>query len=237
MHDMEELIKTKDKDLQERDLNLSIVQQKAEAGEVLVRSLKTDLALARAQISGMPSSDEMAFLRMGYQKATGELKQKDAVLLSIKANADEYVKEFKEETKQFKTLKEQLEEANEEINRKNEDLKYKNLELVRLKERSVIKESNLQEQIRILTRKLVLAEKGVAGARAPENKSEVLQAQLKSAKGEIVDLQNQLDRLKFLTKSDTVGEKLKQALDKIDEQGRRISYLAEKLQECGQTLR
>jgi len=214
MYDLQELAGSKDREAQSKDLSLSIMQQKmrdekineykdklqglqaasaTQAQEII--NLKTELALARQELKGMPSSDEIEFLRTGLEKATRQIKQRDDMLTQTKANADEYAKEYKEQSREFQSLKEQLQDAYEEINRRNEDLKYKNLEVVRLKERSAVKEGDLQDQIKQLTKR---------GASPSKN--------------------------------DPAGEKLKQALDKIDEQGRLISLLAQKLQEAGQSV-
>ena len=171
MYDLQELTRGKDRDLQAKDLSLS-----------------TELALARQRLSGMPSSDEIDYLRTGLKVATVQLKQKDAMLGPIKASADEYEKEFKEQALQFQNLKEQLQNAYVDINHKNEDLKYKDMAIIRLKERFSIQ------------------------GKPNENNAQAL------------------------PKGDRLREKLKQALDKIDEQGRLINALARKLQECGQSV-
>jgi chromosome segregation ATPase len=187
------------------------VQQKNSGSQSQeVKDLRTELALARQQLAGMPSSDEIDFLRTGLKNATAQLKQKDEMLARTKANADEYQKEFKEQSQEFQSLKEQLQNAYDEIHRKNEDLKYKNMEVIRLKERSTVREGDLRDQIRELTRKLEAGGKGSQGE-THANKVE--------------------DR-----SNDPVRVKLKQALDKIDEQGRMINVLAKKLQESGQSV-
>jgi hypothetical protein len=188
--DLKARLRQKSTEAQVSDLSLSMIQQKAmdqkideykdkikrleSANNIQVleiKNLRTDLALARQQLAGMPSIDEIAFLRGGLKKATMQLKQKDQLLLQ----AQEYQKEFKAQSAEFKSLKVQLQNAYEEINRKNEDLKYKNLEVVRLKERMVIRHGEAK---------------------------------------------------------DALTEKLKQALDKIDEQGRIINTLSAKLEAC-----
>lgn len=206
MYDLQELARVKDRDLQAQDLNLSMIQQKTIDEKINeyqgkinglqatndkktqeTRSLRAELALIREQIKGMPSSDEIDFLKTGLSRAAAQLKQKNAMLASIKANADQYEKELQAQSKEFQSIKEQLQNVYEEINRKNEDLKYKGMTIIRLKERLAIQ-----------------------GRPA------------------------QLDQLNALPKGDRLREKLKQALDKIDEQGRKINTLVQKLQECAQ---
>jgi hypothetical protein len=131
----------------------------------------------------MPSTDEIDFLRAGLEKATLQLKQKDLILSQLKAQIQE-----------FQKLQDQLLEAKKQIQHKDEDLKYKNMALTRLEDISRTRESDLKNQVMILTRK-------------PEFKS-----------------------------SDALEEKLKQALDKIDEQGRVITLLVQKLQDAGQSV-
>ncbi len=179
MYDLQEWASAKDRNLQAKDLSLSMIQQK-------MMDEKNNLALARQQIKDMPNSDEIDFLRTGLKKATAQLKQKDEMLSQIKANADKYAKEFKKQSQEFQSLKGQLQNAYEEIKHKNEDLKYKDMEIVRLKERS-------------------------AKSNPHENNN-------------------------ALSKGDRLREKLKQALDKIDEQGRMINVLVQKLQEAGQSV-
>ena len=202
LYDLQELNRNKERDIQSKDLSQSMVQQKtSDAQAQEIKGLRTELALARQELKGMPSTDEIDFMKTGFKNATLQLKQKDAMLAQIKANAEEYQREFKAQSLEFKSLKEQLQSANDEINRRNEDLKYKQLELTRFKEITAVKEGDLLDQVRALTRKL----KGHGGIIMP-------------------------------AKNDTVGQKLKQALDKIDEQGRIINVLVKKLQDAGQTV-
>ncbi len=211
MYDLQQWANAKDSETQAKDLSLAMAQQKAMDEKINgyqdkinglqamddeqvkeITSLKTDLALVREELAGMPSSDEINFLRTGLKKATIELAKKDQALSQIKADFDEYAKEFKSQTREFKSLKDQLVQARQEMDRQTEDLKYKNMEVTRLKERSVVREGDLQDQIRALT-----------------GKREVL------------------------PKGDRLREKLQQALDKINEQGRLVGVLTQKLQACG----
>jgi hypothetical protein len=148
MYDLQELMSTKDKDLQAKDLSLSI-----------------ELALARQKLNGIPDSDDINFLRTGLKAAAAQLKQKDEMLSQIKANADEYEKEFKGQAREFQSLKDQLLNAQ--------------MEIIRLKDRS---------------------------------------------------------QLISPSKNDPLREKLKQALDKIDQQGRAINVLVQKLQDAGKSV-
>jgi len=273
-------------------LNLSMVEQKQSDAKDIeyqdkIRSLKTELALERQQLDGMPSSDEIGYLREGMKKAAVQIKQKDemisslkkngdkyeneyrlqsldyqnlksqlqstyneihrdnevikdrdleitrlkeryaiatgktyensvenalkAQLLQAKANAEEYERKYKEQSREFESLKGQLQDAYDEINRKNEDLKYKNLEILRIKERSPASNTH-------------------------ENKGENLQEQLDIANGQIKNLQNKLNQLSAISKDDVIRQKLRQALDEIDEQGRVINVLVQKLQDAGQSV-
>ena len=217
-----------------KDLSLSMIQQKSMDGKIKeyqdkinslqatinkqvqeMTGLRTELALARQRLGDMPSSDEIDFLRTGLKNATVEVKQKDAMLLQTKTNADEYEKEFKAQSMEFQSLKEQLQNAYDEIKRRNEDLKYKKLELVRFKERSAIKEGGLLDQVKALTRKLQAAEKRLQG----------------NTRGGKAETQIILPAGK-----DALSKKLKEALDKIEEQGRMINVLAQKLQDAGQSV-
>ena len=230
MYDLQELTNARDKDTQAHDLSLSMMQQKmvdekineyqekvnglqaSNAQQVQeVANLKAELAMARQQLEGMPSSDEMDFLRAGLKKSTAQLKQRDGMLAEIKANADEYAKEFKQQTQEFQSLKDQLLKAQGEIDRNNEDLKYKNMAIARFKDQL---------------------------SKTHENKLGTLQEQLKKANFQIGFLQYQLDQLRSpsKTKNDPIDVKLKQALDKINEQGRVISALSQKLHDAGQNV-
>ena len=254
MYDLQERTSAKEKETQAKDLSLSMVQQKMMDEKIKeyqdkinglqvtngtqeqeIKDLKTQLALAQQKLDAMPSSDEIEFLRTGLKNASQQLKQKEEMLSQIKANTDEYVKEFKEQTQEFQSVKEQLQNAYDEINRRGEDLKYKNLEVVRLKERSTISVGDLQDQVNALTQKLGVVEKKFQG-KTNENKVMALQAQLKNADAQIRDLQAQLNQFKSFSKNDPCSEKLKQALDKINEQGRAINLLAQKLQDRGQSV-
>jgi chromosome segregation ATPase len=287
---------------QSQELSLSMVQQKAMDDKVKeyqdqIRSLKAELALEHQELEGMPSSDEISFLRKGLAKATAQikqkdemltqvkanadkyendyklqsldyqnlkgqlqstyaeinrdnkdlnakdleitrlkeryaieaggvrpedaalqaqLKQKDQMLAQVKANADEYERKYKEQSREFQSLKDQLQDAYDEIGRKNEDLKYKNMEITRLKERSPMSKTSV--------------------GKIPGGKEEDLQAQLKIADAQIKDLKAQLKELNIPSKGDVIQQKLKQALDEIDEQGRVINILVQKLQDAGQSV-
>ena len=137
MYDLQESVSAKDRENQAKDLSLFMVQRRS-----------------------MPGRDEIDFLRTGLKAATLQLKQKDEMLSQIKANADEYAKEFKEQSKEFQSLKVQLKNAQSTI---------------------------------------------------PENDNALL-------------------------KGDRLREKLKQALDEIDEQGRAVNALVQKLQDAGQSV-
>ena len=231
MYDLQESIRNNDRDAQAKDLNLSMTQQKMTEEKIKedqvrmnalqatnsrqaldIKNLKTELALALQQLRGMPSSDEIEFLRTGLKKATGQLKQKDEMLSQTKANADEYKKEFTAQSLEFKSLKDQLQDAGDEINRRNEDLKYKKLELARFKEQAAIKESVLLGQVRALTHKLEAADKKLRS----------------HAQGNIVE-----EKVVLPSGDDARRKKLKEALDKINEQGQMINALAQKLQGAG----
>ena len=191
--------------------------------------------MVRQKFGSMPSPDELEFLRAGLKKATLELKQKDDLFFKVKANADEYEKEFKEQTQEFVSLKEQLQNALGEIDHKNEDLKYKDMEMIRIKERSTVKENDLLAQIKALTR-----QSGAVKINPVENnqgdKIEALKAQLENANAQIKDLQSKRDLLKEPVGKDRLQEKLKQALDQIDQQGRMLNMLVDKLHELGQNV-
>jgi len=188
LYNLHSLSNPENRETQAKDLSLSITQQKTiEEKSKEVEYLKTELSLALKQSKGASGSDEIDFLKKGYQEATAQLKQKNEMLLRIQANADEYEKRFKEQSREFKTLKQQLREAREEVRFQDEDLKSR-------------------------------------GVKA-------LQAQLKSANIEIKDLQMQIIQLKDLSKNDHLDEKLTHALDKMNEQGRVINELNQKLQD------
>jgi len=254
MDDLQAAARAKDMDIQTKDLSLSMVQQKMmdeKVGEYQnkidtlhainarqlreIRRLNADLALARQGLQAVPSSDELEFLRSGLQKATSELQQKDLMLSQIKANADEYQKQFNEQTKEFQSLKDQLADAQEDIQRKDEDLKYKDMAITRLKNMSRASGGDLKDQVVVLTQRLEAVEKKLR-AKTHANKVDALEAKLEDADLEIKNLHKQLDELKSPFKSNPLQTKLQQALDKIDEQGRIISVLAKKLEDAGQDV-
>lgn len=96
------------RDLQAKDLSLFMVQQKMM--EKKTKEYQED-------ISGMPRRDQIRLLRTRLKKATLQLRQKDAMLLQMKADADEYAKEFREQSLEFQSFNLQLQKANEEITR------------------------------------------------------------------------------------------------------------------------
>jgi hypothetical protein len=68
----------------------------------------------------------------------------------------------------------------------------------------------------------------------PVNANGDLQAQLQFANAQIKDLQDKLNKFSTYSKDDVIQQKLKQALDEIDEQGRVINILVKKLEDAGQ---
>ena len=109
------------------------------------------------------------------------------------------------------------------------------MEMIRFKERSTVKENDLLAQIKALTR-----QSGAVKINPVENnqgdKIEALKAQLENANAQIKDLQSKRDLLKEPVGKDRLQEKLKQALDKIDQQGRMLNMLVDKLHELGQNV-
>jgi len=99
LYELQKSSSAKDSEYQAKDLSLSILQQRLK-DEKLLR---------------MPDSDEVNFLRAGFKQATMQLEQKDALLHQVQANADEYQKEFKDQSLEFQSLKDQLRDARAEI--------------------------------------------------------------------------------------------------------------------------
>ncbi len=108
MYDLQELTSAKDRDLQVKDLSLSMVQQR-------MRDEKAKEY--QEEISGMPGRDKIDFLRARLKKAILQLKQKDKMILKFKADIDEYAKEFEEQSLEFQSFNVQLQNAYEEIAR------------------------------------------------------------------------------------------------------------------------
>ena len=255
MYDIKELSNTRDKDAQTSELNLSMVEQKKVAQKINeyqaqinamqaantrqvheIAKLNFELELVRKKLTDrVPNSDEIEFFKSGFNKAIMQLKQKDAMILKIKANAQEYEREFKAQSKEFQSLKDQLQDAQDEIGRKVEDLKYKNMEITRLKSRTKMSGSDLQKQVMVLSQKLEDAQDRLRG-KTHESRVEALEAQLMSAKAEIKDLHKQLDQFIQPSKNNPLEEKLKQALDKVDQQGKVINALVQKLQDSGKSV-
>jgi len=249
MSDLQQQASGQDQEAQAKDLALSMVQQKAMDDKLNalktingkqiqeINDLKSQLALTRQELQGMPSSDEVDFLRTGLNKATAELKQKDAMLLTIKANADEYASQFKAQSRDFESLKQQFQDAQEQIQHKDEDFKYKQMELIRFKEQAAIKEGALQDQINALTHKTKMPRTSfthrifVSGKNDAE-KIQMLEEQLRGAQKQIDELETELNQFQ----RGSAGAKMKQAMDKINSQGRVINALVQKLQDHGQTV-
>ena len=93
---------------------------------------------------------------------------------------------------------------------------------------------SLKEQLRDAQRELKLKDAQLMH-KGDGNKAVLLQEQLDKAKVEIKDLQTQLKQFEASSQHNALQDKLKQALDKIDQQGRSISILNQKVQDCGQS--
>ncbi|MDE2027093.1 MAG: hypothetical protein KGK03_03805 [Candidatus Omnitrophica bacterium] len=229
MYDLQGALSAREMDIQAKDLSLSMVQQKMVNEKINdyqnkinrlkatnvrqlqeISKLRNDLDMVRQKAQGaLPSSDEVEFLRTGLKKATEELSQKDQMLSEIKAHANEYEQEFDRQSAQLQSLKEQLRQARQEIRSKDDDLKYDGLAIARLK---------------------YFLDKSGKGS------EEKLREELKVAGLKVKELQARVDHLQSFSNDDAVSRKLKQALDKIQEQGHIINLLSDKLQSYGQTM-
>jgi len=322
MQGLQESINAKEREDQSQELNLSMEQQnvtdqKIKGYEDKIRGLTAELAMERQQLEGMPSSDEINFLRQGLKKAEAQLKAKDALLLQAQGDAVKYENAYRSQSLDYQNIKGQLQSTYLELHQNDQDLKAKDLEITRLKERYTVDMGNLQDQVKALTQDLNNAQKGLEGkslntsvaialreqlkqketmlAQAKANADEYarkykeqsnefqslkdqlqdakdeisrknedlkyknmeilrikerspmmgkekepfiigqdMQLQLRMAHAQIRDLQAQLNALSTISKGDVIRQKLKQALDEIDEQGRVINVLVQKLQDAGQ---
>jgi hypothetical protein len=253
MNNVQQQSGAQEKDAQAKDLAVSIVEQKAmddklnavrtiNAKQIQeIADLKAQLALSQQELHGVPSSDEVEFLRTGLKKATAELSRKNQMLLSIKANADEYAKQFNEQSREFQSLKEQFEDAQEDIQRKDEDFKYKQMELIRFKEQTAIKEGDLEDQIKALSHKThqpykaqpkLSIQKMFFHGENDKQKVEILEDQLRGAQKQIDGLETELNQFQ----RGPAGDKLKQAMEKINSQGHVINVLVQKLQDRGEAV-
>ncbi|MBF0505039.1 MAG: hypothetical protein HQL14_08060 [Candidatus Omnitrophica bacterium] len=185
--DMEQQISDLNVELRGKDLSLSMVEQKMEEKIKEMKAIRTELALDRQRLAGIPNSDEIDFLKSGFQKATTQLKQREEDLARIKADADQSRKEIADQNKELQRLKDQL-------------------------------QSTRAEQ--------------VPSSKKYQHKAALLEDQLKIANKKIKDLQAQVNQFESESKSDAVRVKLKQALDKIDEQGKLIDLLSQKLEQA-----
>jgi chromosome segregation ATPase len=281
MYDLQELNSNKEKEDQSKELSLSMVEQKATGEEIKeyqekIRSLKTELALERQQLEGMPSSDEIDYLRSGMKTAALQLKQKDETISLLKTNADKFENDFKLQSLDYQNLKAQLQNAYGEIHRDNKGLNDRDLEITRLKERYAILAGDWQGTEKKLQGKNYESAEGIALKAQLKQKDEMLaqfkanadeyerkykeqskefqslKVQLQDAYDEISrkdeDLkyknleilrlkvrfpQDKLIKLGTFSKDDVIQQKLKQALEEIDEQGRVINILVQKLQDAG----
>ena len=210
--DMDQLRKhavNKDKMIQAKDLSLSMMQQMMDEKIKEMKDLGEELALDRQRLQGMPNSDELDFLKSGLQKATKELAAKD---------------------QGFQSIRDQLQDTQLQLAKSKEDVEYKTKEILRLKYLSKMTGPDLQKEVAILTQKLAAAEKKLQ-SKTHGNQVAALEAQLKVSAQRIKELEAQVNEFKLQTKSDAVDVKLQQALNKIDEQGRLISVLSQKLED------
>jgi hypothetical protein len=100
MYDLQELMSAKDMGLQAKNLSLSV-----------------ELALARQKLNGIPGSDEINFLRTGLKAAAAQLKQKDEMILRLKAqlkNVDENNNAFSKDDRLREKLKQALDKIDEQ---------------------------------------------------------------------------------------------------------------------------
>jgi len=250
----------RDTDLQAKDLDLVMVEQKS----------RGKIAQYLANINQLKAANvrqamELTGLRQQLEEAREQLKsvpKSSAPATSgAAADAEEYRKEFKKQSREFKSLQEQLRDARATIKQKDEDLKYKKMEIIRLKERFAATERDLKNQIKDLTSRLkssprkamdqtpaVKVEKVVVykevnkaanKAAQEENMVETLQARLKSDDIEIKELREELKQVKSAARNDVdtekspLAEKLQQALDKITADGEKIQALS---QNCSGTV-
>jgi hypothetical protein len=164
-----------------------------------ITDLRTELALVRQELKGVPSSDEINFLRTGLSQATLQLKQKDGLLAKIKVDADGYEKEFNDQAQEFQSLKAQLQSAYDQIHQKDEDLKSRDLEVVRLKESLAVKggESPEVEDLKAqLKQKDALLLQTKANADEYEKEFKEQSQQFQSLKDQLQNALDEIDRKK-----------------------------------------
>lgn len=223
------------RDLQTKDLSLSVIQEramddkiteskntilqlqaKADVQQQEINNLKMELALARQQLNGSASPDEVEFLRSGLKKATAELRQKEDLLGELQAEVNENKGNSKEQGFDLAQVKQQLQKTYDQLSSVQEDLKYKDMEITRLKEQGVLKTGDLQDQIKDLKKK------------SNQNEMAALKVQLQNSQSRVDELEGQLDQY---TKNETGGSSDTSDLqEQLNNANTRIQQLEAQLQ-------
>jgi hypothetical protein len=88
MYALQKHVMDRNKDLQSKDLSLFMVQQRMDEKAEDIKALRQELALDEQRLQGMPTSDELDFLKSGLKKAAVELREKEQEIAQMKAAAE-----------------------------------------------------------------------------------------------------------------------------------------------------
>lgn len=108
LYELQKHAMDKDRSVQTKDLSLSMLQQMMDKKTEEMKALRQELSLEHQRLAGMPSSDEIEFLRSGLEKATIQLAARTQELQSLKAFAAVKQQGTDARSKEIKDLRQEL---------------------------------------------------------------------------------------------------------------------------------
>lgn len=159
MSSLQKHIMDRNKDLQSKDLSLFMVQQRMDEKSEDIKALRQELALDQQRLEGMPTSDEVDFLKSGLKKAAVELREKEQEMAQLKAAAGKYPEKLAIQAKTVQNLTEQLQGAQQELSKNQSAQEDKTKEILRLKHLAQMAQQDWNKEAMTLNQKLDAAEK------------------------------------------------------------------------------
>jgi chromosome segregation ATPase len=238
-------------DYLEASLKKATEQYKAQAQQITALTAELnekEQAISKAKVSANEFSKQLQEANDALGEKQEDLKYKDMAILRLKEQYKQLQHEVKIPQGRYNEmeLKRMLKDANEKIKSLEALLKAKpetkgegdgarlKAALNKIDEQdSVINELN-QKLREVQNQKVVLTPAPVK--EVTTNNVAALQSELQMAHMRISNLETHLKELEEASKGDVLKDKLKQAMDQIDRQGKVVNLLIEKLHELGENV-
>jgi len=200
------------------DLNARLQDKEAQVIKIKEELYDVQQSNAAKDKDSQVKDLSLSMMQEAVQRLKKQLEQAPGQLPSVTTNSDEIDflrKAYKEASVQLKQKDDMLLKVQANADEYKKEFLAQSKEFQSLKDQLAAAQQELQHK----------------------DKVQDLRVQLKEANVQIKDLQDQLDQLRAPGKNSPIESKLSQALDKINEQGKVIYALSQKLQDCSQNLK